>query len=606
MPDLTTQTDIDDFMSSASYAAARTKLGLGTAATAETGDFATSAQGATADTALQPSDVGAMAFQDADSVDIANGSAVLSNLTCGNVNLTGGSINDFVSGVLHPSDIGTLVLAPDGDASALTNIPNPFDQSLNVADNPTFATINGLSVFCANANQVQFNRGTAQFLIVGGGGLAGASFNGVALGTAAGSNTSAFQAADADLSSWALITRASGFDTFTATPSSANLRSLLTDETGTGAAVFATSPTLVTPVLGTPTSGTLTNCTLPISGVTGLGTRIVTFLVTPSSANLASAVQDGTGSGALVLATSPALVTPDLGTPSAGVLTNATGTAASLTAGNATKWTTGRTIALTGGVTYTSGSLDGSGNVTGTATVITNANLTGDVTSSGNATTIATVANVVAGTLAAARGGTGVSNTGTITLAGNLVTTGAFNTTFAQAATTTVTLPSTSATMARTDAFQTFATRQDVTGTVRITNFVDPSSGAGMELQYDPALSKGNILCYDRSASTYKAFSFDASSELFYNSGTLRFSISTGGVAVTGSATISTTLAVTGATTGTGLITANGGVTVGSGQVLKLGNLAATGLTPAVSAGLLTKSITVQDSGGNTITLYGS
>ena len=60
-----------------------------------------------------------------------------------------------------------------------------------------------------------------------------------------------------------------GAATFLATPSSANFAALLTDETGTGANVFATSPTLVTPVLGTPQSGTLTNCTgLPISGLT--------------------------------------------------------------------------------------------------------------------------------------------------------------------------------------------------------------------------------------------------------------------------------------------------------------------------------------------------
>jgi hypothetical protein len=52
-----------------------------------------------------------------------------------------------------------------------------------------------------------------------------------------------------------------GVATFLGTPSSANLAAAVTDETGTGALVFATTPTLVTPVLGTPTSGALTTCT---------------------------------------------------------------------------------------------------------------------------------------------------------------------------------------------------------------------------------------------------------------------------------------------------------------------------------------------------------
>jgi hypothetical protein len=100
--------------------------------------------------------------------------------------------------------------------------------------------------------------------------------------------------------------------------------------TGTsGAGNFArvTSPTFVTPALGTPSAAVLTNATgLPVStGISGLGTGVAAFLATPSSANLASALTDETGSGALVFATSPTLVTPALGTPSAVVLTNGTG-----------------------------------------------------------------------------------------------------------------------------------------------------------------------------------------------------------------------------------------------------------------------------------------
>jgi hypothetical protein len=104
---------------------------------------------------------------------------------------------------------------------------------------------------------------------------------------------------------------------------SANLATALTDETGSGANVFATSPTLVTPILGTPQSGTLTNCTgLPVStGISGLGANVATFLATPSSSNLASAVTDETGTGALVFATSPTLVTPVLGSASATSVT---------------------------------------------------------------------------------------------------------------------------------------------------------------------------------------------------------------------------------------------------------------------------------------------
>jgi hypothetical protein len=68
--------------------------------------------------------------------------------------------------------------------------------------------------------------------------------------------------------------------------------------------------------------------TLPVgnggTGITSLATGVATFLGTSSSANLASAVTDETGSGALVFGTSPTLVTPALGTPASGVLSGCT------------------------------------------------------------------------------------------------------------------------------------------------------------------------------------------------------------------------------------------------------------------------------------------
>jgi hypothetical protein len=82
----------------------------------------------------------------------------------------------------------------------------------------------------------------------------------------------------------------SGVATWLGTPSSANLAAAVTDETGTGALVFANTPTLVTPVLGTPTSGNLSNCTS--DGTNAVGYRNVPQSGSDKTASYELAVGD--------------------------------------------------------------------------------------------------------------------------------------------------------------------------------------------------------------------------------------------------------------------------------------------------------------------------
>ena len=76
---------------------------------------------------------------------------------------------------------------------------------------------------------------------------------------------------------------------------------------GSAGAPVVNGGALGTPSSGTLTNAT----GLPIStGVSGLGTGVATFLTTPSSANLISVVSDETGSGVLVFNNAPALTNP--------------------------------------------------------------------------------------------------------------------------------------------------------------------------------------------------------------------------------------------------------------------------------------------------------
>lgn len=141
-----------------------------------------------------------------------------------------------------------------------------------------------------------------------------------------------------------------------AATSSAELRTLLSDETGTGAAVFATSPTLVTPALGTPSALVLTNATgLPLTtGVTG---------VLPV-ANFTTGTPDGTkfvrDDGVLTVPPGGGSVATDTIWDAAGDLVQGTGanTAAKLPIGTA-----GQVLTVNGGATAAEWAAAASGSV---------------------------------------------------------------------------------------------------------------------------------------------------------------------------------------------------------------------------------------------------
>jgi hypothetical protein len=190
----------------------------------------------------------------------------------------------------------------------------------------------------------------------------------------------------------------------------------VTTSTGSGNVVLSTSPTLVTPVLGTPTSGNLANCTFPTLNQNTTGTA-AGLSATLAVASGGTGVTTSTGTGSVVLSTSPTLVTPVLGTPTSGNFStgtftwptfnqNTTGTAAGLSA----------TLAVTsGGTGVTTSTGTGSVVLSTSPTLVTpllgtptSGNLANCTFPTLNQNTTGTAANVT-GTVAVANGGSGAT-----------------------------------------------------------------------------------------------------------------------------------------------------------------------------------------------------
>ena len=164
----------------------------------------------------------------------------------------------------------------------------------------------------------------------------------------------------------------------TATQTALDLKAPLASPTFTGTPSLPTGTTGVTQSASDNSTKLATTAYADAQATAAVSGKQSTLT---NSAGLSGALSDETGTGLAVFATSPTLVTPNLGTPSTLVGTNITGTASGLTAG----------------------------------AVTTNANLTGEVTSTGNATTVtnsAVIGKVLTGYTAGA---------GTVTATDNIL-----------------------------------------------------------------------------------------------------------------------------------------------------------------------------------------
>ena len=208
---------------------------------------------------------------------------------------------------------------------------------------------------------ISLGAGTGTGSVSGGGTLTIAQGTGITTSVTGSTYTIAIDSTVATLTGTQTLTNKTiNLTSNTLVATSAQLAAAITDETGSGSLVFATSPTLVTPTLGVAsatsinkvaitapaTGSTLTiadgktltaSNTLTLTGTDGssvafgaggtvayTANKLSVFAAT-TSAELAGVISDETGSGALVFATSPTLVTPTLGAATVTSLTGSTG-----------------------------------------------------------------------------------------------------------------------------------------------------------------------------------------------------------------------------------------------------------------------------------------
>ncbi len=349
------------------WATPRTLSLTGDATASLTSVDGTAAVSAALTLATVNANVGAFGSTTSIPVITVNAKGLITSVTTASITTTLGISGDTGSSSVALATDTLVFVGGTGLDSVITSGATTDTVTFNI--DSTVATLTGTQTFTNKT----FTSPTINGATIG---ATGATFNGSTSGTitvlataVAGSNSLTLPAATDTLVGRAttdtLTNKSIDLTNNTFTTTSAQLATAISDETGTGVIVFNNSPTLITPTLGaatatsinglalTSSTGTLTiansktltaSNTLTFTGtdsssvafgaggtVAYVANKLSAFAATTSS-ELASVISDETGSGALVFASSPTLITPTLG---AALATSVTATSGNMTVGAA-------------------------------------------------------------------------------------------------------------------------------------------------------------------------------------------------------------------------------------------------------------------------------